>query len=135
MKSQFVSYEIALALKELGCNDFKMFGWYIKEDDSEFGKSLHTLDDRMFYFNVMYCFKAPLWQQVEQWFREKHHLFINVHGDSSNGVLKGFYYSITEHGWLNWYESVDDGKWYGTYEEARESAILEAIKLLKGEKK
>lgn len=135
MKKQFVTYPITLALKELGFNDFHRFGWYIIEDGTEFGKSLHVSGDEAFYFDTEYCIKAPLWQQVEEWFREKHSLFINILGDGLNGTLKGLYYSITEEGWINWYESADDSKWYDTYEEAREAAILEAIKLVKENKK
>jgi hypothetical protein len=124
MKSQFVSYEIALALKELGFDE-KCMGVYHRMDENFY--MVRELNEG----NPEYKIFAPLWQQIEEWFREKHHLFINVLGDGLNGTLKGFYYSITEDGWINWYESVDDSKWYDTYEEAREAAILEAIKLVK----
>ena len=119
---------MALALKELGFSVFKMFGWYIKEDDSDFGKSLHALDDRNFCFNAEYCVKAPLWQQVEEWFREKHNLDIS-YKTGLRDRIKCYTYSFPFTDRLfNWNA-------YNTYEEAREAAVLEAIKLLKGEKK
>lgn len=128
MKSQFVSYEIAAAMEELGFKD-ECLGYYDRESGELFFNDL----DRGVIVPPEILLPVSLWQQVEEWFREKHHLFINVLGDGLNGTLKGFYYSITEDGWINWYESVDDSKWYDTYEEAREQAVLEAIKIAKGE--
>lgn len=121
MKKQFVPYKIALVLEDIGFNE-ACFCTYSPSEILNY----EPFDDELL---------APLWQQVEEWFREKHSLFINILGDGLNGTLKGLYYSITEEGWINWYESVDDSKWYDTYEEAREAAILEAIKLVKENKK
>jgi hypothetical protein len=129
MKKQFVTYEIALALKELGFDEPCVGLFFIPNKQFTYNlPDTKPLDNEM-------VIKAPLWQQVEEWFRKKYSLFINILGDGLNGTLKGLYYSITEEGWINWYESADDSKWYDTFEEAREAAILEAIKLVKENKK
>jgi len=125
MKKQFVSYEIALALKELRFDDFYMFGWYIKDDGSKFAKSLHIIGNGFFYFNPEYCVKAQLWQQVIDWFRTKHKLHITITSQSQESWQ---WHIQFPHDSLNkmWQED------YYSYEEAREAAILEAIKIVKG---
>ena len=74
----FVPYEIALALKELGFDD-KCFGAYDKKyklaistSDYWDKSSLYSLND---YFgkNTYRCL-APLYQQAFRWFREKYKL-------------------------------------------------------------
>lgn len=135
MKTQFATYEITVALRELGFDDFEMFGWYIKEDNTNFGKTLHTLDDNDFYFNPQYCIAAPLWQQVIEWFREEHQIIIDIYGYHK-------FNSVSEVGQIIWDFSVwnllemndmSDHTYYYSYEDAREAAILEVITLLKEE--
>lgn len=130
MKKQFVTYPIALALKELGFDDFKMFGWYIKEDDSEFGKSLHIVGNKDFYFNPEFCFKAPLYQQVIDYFRTQHGTHIAVYRQVDIGNRKIFV------GMLEVWNEEDEIDYdfsdcFYTYEEAREAAILQAIEIIK----
>lgn len=136
MKKQFVTYPITLALKELGFNDFHRFGWYIIEDGTEFGKSLHVSGDEAFYFDTEYCIKAPLWQQAIDLLREKYGIIIAVHAyhdldavDDVDQILWDFTL------WDKEWNDVSDYTYYHSYEEAREAAILEAIKLVKENKK
>ena len=68
---------------------------------------------------------------VLRWFREKYSFVGTILGDGFNGELKGYYYSITEEGWINYFESIDDGKWYDTYEEAELACITKLIKIIK----
>jgi hypothetical protein len=68
MTQEFIPYEQALALKELGFDE-PCFGYFDKEDDN-------TL-----YFDVCYETKnlaAPLYQQAFRWFRERYQLFGEV---------------------------------------------------------
>ncbi len=72
IKDLFVSYEISLALKEKGFNP----GFYMLVFDSmnnnaqEFTTHAHVVDDK---FNERYVI-CPLYQQVTDWFREKHNI-------------------------------------------------------------
>jgi len=133
MKNQFVPYEIAIALKEFRFDDFKMFGWYVMEDDSEFGKSLHTIDDRLFRFLAGYCVKAPLWQQVIDYFRTKHNIVIELTRFEHRDTIVEWVYIIEK-----WDDNIItdyyDCEHFDTYEEAREAAILKAVEIIKNKK-
>jgi len=65
MKKLFVSYELALQLKEKGFNE-DCFGCYYKD------KTFAYHPDSDVYVD------APLYQQVIDWFREKHDLHIII---------------------------------------------------------
>jgi hypothetical protein len=116
MNKEFVSYNQALALKELGFDE-PCFGW--------FGSTGIFNDWDATDIN------APTFSQAFRFFREKYHFVGTILGDGFNGELKGYYYSITEEGWINYYESIDDGKWYDTYEEAEDACLNKLIEIVK----
>lgn len=134
---------MALALKELGFRVFKMFGWYIKEDDSDFGKSLHALDDRNFCFDAEYCVIAPLWQQATDWLRETHGVNVEVNylpNVKMYGVIVSDMDVVTKN--LGREENIRHANdvtlgyiRFETHGEALEHAVLGAIEKLKGKKK
>lgn len=79
MENQFVTYEIALKLKELGFNDeclasyhntkiigYEKESWLVLNEDSD-----------QFLESTFIC-KAPLWQQIIDWFREKQNICTNI---------------------------------------------------------
>ena len=71
MKKEFVTYEIALNLRELG---------FDKPCLATYHKDLHTIIPIFAKFtNQKHILKAPLWQQVIDWFREKHNILIYPH--------------------------------------------------------
>jgi hypothetical protein len=70
LESEFVTYEQALALKELGFDEECMAG-YDKEDNTLY---IAYLINAGVQFNSHYYTKAPLKQQVFRWFREKYRL-------------------------------------------------------------
>ena len=128
MKNQFVSYEIALALKELGFDE-ECFGWFYLNKPSYIEYERCKLKDCS---NVH--IPSPLYQQVEQWFREKHQIIIAVHAyrdldaiDEVDQILWEFTL------WDKEWNDTSDYTYYHSYEEARDAAILEAIKIVKGE--
>ena len=130
MKNQFVSYEIALALKELGFDE-ECFGWFYLNKPSYIEYERCKLKECS---NVH--IPSPLYQQVEQWFREKHQIIIAVHAyrdldaiDEVDQILWEFTL------WDKEWNDTSDYTYYHSYEEARDAAILEAIKIVKGEKK
>lgn len=76
MKKEFVSYEIALELKELGFDETCLFAYYGKSDISNFKESDHVLcgDRHNTSFQKDGRVSAPLHQHVFRWFREKYGL-------------------------------------------------------------
>jgi hypothetical protein len=75
MNKEFIPYEQALALKELGFDE-PCFGEYyygkLKYDEVSNGQTAHN-DLAL----------APTFSQAFRWFREKHNLHINKHGNSN----------------------------------------------------
>ena len=124
MEKEFCTIEITKSLEELGFDEECLWYWNIYNHKEP--ELLEFIDE----FSEDYL-NAPLWQQAIDWFREKYKLHINILGDGFNGEFKGYYYSITEEGWINWYESIDSGKWYDDYKECQKQAILKAIELCK----
>jgi hypothetical protein len=66
MKREFVPYEQALALKELGFDE-KCAAHYLDEDDLELKWEIY----RNLSFNTDNCVQAPLYQQAFRFFRDK----------------------------------------------------------------
>jgi len=121
MKSEFVTYEIALKLKELGFNE-ECLGIYLNKEfrfahfsrqvSAEIGQS------------------APLWQQVIDWFREKYKISIAIDMNC-----------MEDSGFVFYLGNMDDRTTifesyvhFNTYQKAREQAILKALTLIKNEK-
>ena len=71
MSNQFTTYEIALALKELGFDE-ECIGFYYNENNFEIAipDVVKVICDKFNYI------KAPLWQQVIEWFRNLHNIYI-----------------------------------------------------------
>lgn len=122
MEKEFVPYELALKLKELGFNE-KCFGWwsYINGTTASF-YGYHCTNSELIELNSFNknC-TAPLWQQAFDWFRESYGLcnFIN---HSGGGYCSGWEdLGNNEHGFGN----------YNTYEEARLECLKKLIKIVK----
>lgn len=133
MKKQFVTYEIALALKELGFDDPCILGL------STLGVSRHkftspmTDDDYIRWDKYDTDLSIPLWQQVIDYFRTKHNIVIELTRFEHTDDIVEWVYIIEE--WDgNVIVEYNDCEHFKTYEEAREAAVLMAIELLKGNK-
>ena len=109
MKEQFVTYEIALKLKELGFDE-ECFGLYKN-------KILFRYYETFTWNDFSNSIKAPLWQQVIDWLREEHgiHIIIN----------KTYGYVLL----LNKRNPIGKNN-IGNYYQAREQAILKALELI-----
>lgn len=109
MEKEFVPYELALALQELGFD----------------GSCFKTMLD----FDITYesNVKMPLYQQVFTWFREKHNLCAWVY--QSN--VGSYHYSILESG--RWMKGHSASVTYTSYEEAQNECVHKLIKLLKNQ--
>jgi hypothetical protein len=122
MEKEFVTYEQALELKELGFNE-PCFGWWFVDEKMLFiEKSKKSTSD-----NIL---QAPLKQQVFRWFRDNHNLFGCIDLQSSN---PSHWYvrvdNIIENDFV--YHSEDYRIKYKTYEKAEDACINKLIELVK----
>jgi hypothetical protein len=124
MNKEFVTYEQALALKELGFDE-ECFKWYHNPD-------LLT-DDELFLIynndNELFAF-APLKQQVFRWFREKYFLDCEIYLQEEIGH-KFYHYLVLQlvRGNIEW-KSKNTIK-FKTYEEAENACIDKLIEIAK----
>lgn len=130
MKKQFVTYEIAIKLEELGFNE-KCLGSYCVTPKFDAGD---------FELGVSYSLKAPLWQQAIDWLREEHKLHVSVlpfrNVEVGDEIVLCFYYTLTNlDGNLSIFLNTDtlcaSIENFDTPEIAREKGISEAIEIVK----
>jgi len=122
MKNEFVTYEQALALKELGFDEmcFASIDNFSKLPyvPSKGGNYLNSKDYER--GNSAAC---PLKQQVFRWFREKYELITSIrHNKFPDMNGKQYYY---EYDYKNSYER------YVTYKEAENACINKLIEIAK----
>jgi len=123
LESEFVTYEQALALKELGFDEECMAG-YDKEDNTLY---IAYLINAGVQFNSHYYDKAPLKQQVFRWFREKYGWYANLSSWIHEEEL-GTYHEFEIYGTPN---SAHGSVPFKTYEEAENACIDKLIELTK----
>ena len=145
MKEQFVPYEIALKLKEKGFNETCLAYYNKLPNHKEFqlfglntpGQSEYT--NRSLWNKKDYACAAPLWQQVIDWFREKHQIEIVLSGITVYDIRQYhicLYYNVdgimTDHAMLLFDEETREYTGYQTftYPEARQTAIEHALTLI-----
>jgi hypothetical protein len=110
MSKDFIPYQEALELKELGFDE-PCFGKY-----DVYG----VFDHKLFYHNhdveteYVGC-SAPLYQQAFRWFREKYQL---------HSYIEGAY------PWFRFYINSEDNRWEGHKHLSHEEAELECLKKL-----
>ena len=120
MKEQFVTYEIALKLKELGFNE-ECFAIYInlvlkpviqKPISGEFNYKFKSVRNSVIV-NSENC-SAPLWQQTIDWLRKEHCICVS----QTPSYVVSSWFVVNEH-----------SETKGSY--PIEQAILKAIELIK----
>lgn len=120
MKNEFIPYEQAIALKELGFDE-PCLAVYLTA-----GRFLYISE----YVNRGdYRILAPLYQQAFRWFRQKHNILATVYSNAS-GYLYEWSDNVggTHRGWSDYEGPNDSGVW-NTYEEA-ELACLNRLIIL-----
>lgn len=136
MEEQFIPYELALKLKELGFNrlclahfdggGFRMFPVYDPLRNEEIKEP-------------WFC-TTPLWQQAFDWFREKYellnHLTTHLDAFGGDGALEesyGYRIMINKDGWkCSVWEKLSN---YDSYQESRQACLEQLIEICKTEKK
>jgi len=123
MKKEFITYEIALRLKELGFDEecFMIF-----RDGTL--KAPALTDWYNHNCRIGNTISAPLWQQVIDWFREKHNIHIEILSFDTETILYDPIVKQLINGeWSDEYPEYDSQDNYYT---ARELAIQKAIEIL-----
>jgi hypothetical protein len=118
MEEEFVTYEQALALQELG------FDWGTYEHYDSHTKEI---------CDIMKHVRAPLKQQVFRWFREKCNLYSAVNVDQTTEPKFAYCISSYWHDALSWgWDTiVFNSDLYYEYEEAENACIDKLIEIVK----
>ena len=163
MKEQFVTYEIALKLKELDFDE-ECFTTYDDEkklcNPFDYKNSEYDLNDKSYIEDCEHFIKnsdltlekfllkgfnsihytqfitAPIWQQAIDWLRENYSFHIQIHFDSTNDIWEYRIYKLDEY----IYDTTNNKVYfnadlrYSHYFECREQSILKAIELCQNKK-
>jgi hypothetical protein len=133
MNKEFVNYEIALALKELGY-DKRCIAYYTADTKKlslvqGYGGEL-MFADYVHLVNTVKSVPCPLKQQVFRWFREKYNKLATIYSNAS-GFLFEYHDTI---GGTHRYSGImgpnASGCW-DTYEEAENACIDKLIEIAK----
>jgi hypothetical protein len=125
MSKEFIPYEEALALIELGFNEHCFAFSYIYEGESmslvstitNTNSSWNTSEDKSFI-------SSPLYQQAFRWFRENHKLYIVIKPIDDKKLDLG--YNLLKNGLII--------SAHLTYEEAELACLRHLINRVKGDK-
>lgn len=129
MQKQFVTYPIALKLKELGFDE-PCLGFYDTHLNLQLGHKPEYLiniekGNYIFGNDKIKILLAPLYQQVIDWFREKYNIMIHVKGLPSTQYMFSVYKEVYDNE-----PRICGNNFY----KAREQAILKCIELCQKEK-
>ena len=134
MEKQFISYELALELKELGFNEgvlaqYRVDGYLCwGKDDCSLGSDISDEDYKNNCFPEFGC-RAALWQQAFDWFREKYNISGEVY------IFKGFWNFDIEYFKNDIQLFTTTEIVFKTYEEARLECLKKLIEIVKNESK
>ena len=114
MEKEFVPYELALKLKELGFDE-PCFGMYCKGRFHRLYPNSYKDVPEDFYREV----DAPTFSQAFRWFREKHNLHSYIEGS---------------YPWFRFYINSEDNMWEGhkhlKFEEAELACLTKLIEIV-----
>ena len=123
MKNEFIPYEQALELKELGFDE-ECFGYYDIDNGYAIGYAFC-------YSNVKSQLEngcsAPTFSQVFRWFREKSFI-CHVTNDLSDSCYDEIYVYVMTKGYG---DLIDRSEEYRTYEEAELACLKKLIEIAK----
>jgi hypothetical protein len=120
MNNEFVPYEEALALKELGFDEKCLMHFM---DNSGLEKPYKLLNSAK-YIQKGHL-KAPLYQQAFRWFRKEHklHGFVDIPSRFPNG-------DISKYRWDWNVEHIHPKKEFDSYEEAELACLRKLIEIV-----
>ena len=124
MENEFVNYNQALALKELGFDEPCFSIYYSKDKSFSWHHHKNHTNDEPVLDTGEFNISAPLKQQAFRWFREKHNLLFYIY-QQSNDTYRGVA-QIDNKSQLN-HVSED----FKTYEEAEGACLDKLIEIVK----
>jgi len=143
MNKEFIPYEQALELKELGFGE-KCLGFYYTDNQINNKDGLYDVrktfvidafqsmegDSDSYFVNTedrVDYIAAPLYPQAFRWFREKYdlHAYVDSMRLTTGETVYDYVITITDG------EESDDGKNWRTYEEAELACIIKLIEIAK----
>ncbi len=133
MKKEFVTYEQALALKELGFDEPCLAFWDGKNTDAFYFNNIRDASGDYTPFQKhdrLKWFGAPLYQQAFRWFREKYKLYSHVREsysfDNTLEFVTQINGSYVNHGIFD--KPVNR---FETHEEAEQACLDKLIEIVK----
>jgi hypothetical protein len=140
MNKEFIPYEQALALKEIGFNEPCFIYWVHDGVEITFSTSHNKSGWSMIGFKNSQMIKkaglcsAPTFSQVFRWFREKYGIISFITYTYYDGMHYGFKW-IKPNGDYgeDWKDNGDDCKGWYTYEEAELACLKKLIQIVKQE--
>jgi len=123
MNKEFIPYEEALALKELGFDE-QCFSFYDSDGELYESEGYYRQEYNVFGEEVI----APLYQQAFRWFREKH----NIH-PYIESILNGQYDYVIVSEIFSEEQDYYDGP-FNSYEEAELICLRRLIELVINER-
>jgi len=122
MTKEFVPYELAWELKQLGFDE-PCLAFYLDNDKKSFTKCMERADTNTWLKEHMKVYgdatTAPLYQQAFRWFRENYALCIAIKPIDDKNLELG--YNLLKNGLMM-------GS-YLTYEEAESACLIKLIEL------
>ena len=126
MKKEFIPYEQALELKELGFNEPCLAVYFNPTQELYFNKYVNE-------FNEDVRTLSPLYQQAFRWFREKYDLQCWVEPTGSDRYSCRYDGNDkTGYRWVGYLRNIDNEiLFYLTYEEAELACLKKLIEIVK----
>jgi hypothetical protein len=125
MKNEFIPYEQALALKELGFDESCLGHYGIEGLKVSYDRYLNSENKNSLFPHPSITnnpkISAPLYQQAFRWFRDKHGLFYYVTTHDSTD-FEWYIYDKDQNDW-------EDDTVQNTYEEAELACLKKLIEL------
>ena len=126
MEKEFIPYEQALELKELGFDD-PCYAYY-EYDTKLVYTSIVSQNTNSFWVLATGIISAPLYQQAFRWFREKHGLYgIYTMGDDWNN----YYWQVWRNDSMTKTYICSSDYVFETHEEAELACLLKLIEIVK----
>ena len=130
MEKEFIPYEQALTLKELGFDEPCRFHYYtwlgkyeILDNEEEATNEQLSIQAKKDGISLNTWITAPLYQQAFRWFKEKYrlHYYITTHDETD---YEWYVYDKDQNDW-------EDDTTQNTYEEAELKCLKKLIEIVK----
>ena len=136
MEKEFVKYEQALALRELGFNEPCMAIYYSKDKSFSWHHHIDHTNDEPVLESGEFNISAPTFSQAYRWFREKYELFGEIIMIiPEEGSLDGCITYVASVSNIREYKKCPKitNEYFPTYEKAESACLDKLIELVKNE--